>query len=131
MTRTVFIGSVDEKIKKIYDIVLEAQLTSLSAIKPGAVCSCVDEIARGIIRNNGYEKNFGHGLGHSVGLEIHEEPRLSPSDKSVLEQGIVITVEPGIYVEGLGGVRIEDLIVITENGYENLTSSSKDIIVIK
>lgn len=130
MTRTIFVGKADEKIRKIYDIVLEAQLSSLAAIKPSVVCSRVDEIARGIIKNNGYEKNFGHGLGHSVGLEIHEEPRFSPSDKSVLEPGMVITVEPGIYVEGLGGVRIEDLIVITDNGYENLTSSSKDIIVI-
>lgn len=130
MTRTIFVGNADKKMKKIYDIVLDAQVSALSAVKPGAICSDIDAIARGIIRDNGYVKNFGHGLGHSVGLEIHEAPRFSPTDKSALETGMVITVEPGIYVEGLGGVRIEDLIVITENGYENLTNSPKDIIVI-
>ncbi|NLL00286.1 MAG: M24 family metallopeptidase, partial [Clostridiales bacterium] len=88
----------------------------------------VDKVARDIIYKAGYEGCFGHGLGHSVGLFIHEEPRLSPAEEEILEAGMTETVEPGIYVRGFGGVRIEDLIVVTEDGYENYTHSDKSLI---
>ncbi|MGE5328910.1 MAG: M24 family metallopeptidase [Deltaproteobacteria bacterium] len=130
MTRTIFVGEPHQKMKDIYKIVLEAQEAALKVLKPGVPCKDVDQIARDIISKYGYGENFGHGLGHSVGLEIHEDPALSTKSERILEAGMVVTVEPGIYVEGIGGVRIEDLVLITENGYENLTSSSKEITVI-
>lgn len=130
MTRTVAVGGIDEKQKKIYDIVLEAQLKALEALKPGKTGKEVDQVARDLISGYGYGKNFGHGLGHSVGMEIHEEPRLSPSGNEVLVPGMIATVEPGIYIEGFGGVRIEDLTVIKETGIENLTSSKKELMII-
>jgi Xaa-Pro aminopeptidase len=90
----------------------------------------IDKMARSIISENGYGPNFGHSLGHGVGIEIHEEPRLSVKGEVVMENGMVVTVEPGIYVEGLGGVRIEDIIVINNQKPEVLTSSSKEIIIL-
>ncbi len=130
MTRTIFVGKVDEKLKEIYEIVLQAQLAALDILKPGIISRDVDRIARGIISEKGFGDNFGHSLGHSVGLEIHEKPRLSSKDETVLKQGMVLTVEPGIYVEGLGGVRIEDLVVITQEGFQNLVTSPKDLIIL-
>lgn len=131
MTRTVFVGdSPLDKQKHVYETVLKAQLEALKLVKPGAVCSDVDKCARDIIADAGYGDYFGHGLGHSVGLFIHEEPRFSPKCKDVLEPGIVITVEPGIYIPGEFGVRIEDLVVVTEDGYRNLASSPKELITI-
>lgn len=130
MTRTVFVGKADDEIRKIYEIVLKAQKAALDLIKPEVACKDVDLQARKIIEDMGYGKNFGHGLGHSVGLEIHEEPRLSTKSEGILKPDMVVTVEPGIYVEGFGGVRIEDLVVVTENGLENFTSSRKDIIIV-
>lgn len=128
MTRTVSIGKASEEMKKIYGIVLCAQLDALACLGPEKTGSEVDAVARNIIKDAGYGDHFGHGLGHSVGLEIHENPRLSPRSVDVLEKGMTITVEPGIYIEGLGGVRIEDLCIINEQGYTNLTASSKDLI---
>jgi Xaa-Pro aminopeptidase len=128
MTRTVSIGKASEEMKKIYDIVLAAQLAALAALGPGKMGSEVDAAARNIIAEAGYGAHFGHGLGHSVGLEIHENPRLSPRSGDILEKCMTITVEPGIYIEGLGGVRIEDLCIINEQGYTNLTGSRKDLI---
>lgn len=130
MTRTVFVGKANEEIKDIYKIVLKAQNAGIEALKAGMRCKDIDEIARNIIANNGYSENFGHGLGHSLGLEVHETPNLSPKYEGTLQPNMVVTVEPGIYIPGKGGVRIEDLLLVTENGCENLVSSSKEIIVL-
>jgi len=130
MTRTIFVGKAQEKIQDIYKIVLEAQEAALQMLKPGLVCKDIDEMARKIITRYGYGENFGHGLGHSLGLEIHEEPTLSTKSERILEAGMIVTIEPGIYIEGFGGVRIEDLVLITEEGYENLVKSRKEITVI-
>lgn len=132
MTRTIHIGNhVDAEQKKVYDTVLKAQLSALAVIKPGMVCSHVDQCARDIIKEAGYGDFFGHGLGHSVGLFIHEEPRFSMKCDAVLEPGMVITVEPGIYLPGKFGVRIEDMIVVTEDGYRNLATSPKELICVE
>lgn len=125
MTRTVVIGHASVEQKNIYDIVLWAQEAALAAIRPGIMGCEVDEAARKVISAAGYGHCFGHGLGHSVGLMIHEMPCFSPKDETVLEPGMVITVEPGIYIEGAYGVRIEDLVVVTEDGCRNLTHAPK------
>ncbi len=130
MTRTVFLGRASEGQKHLYDTVLKAQMEALSGIRPGIKGKEADLIARNIIDNAGYKGLFGHGLGHSVGLYIHESPRLSPSEEAVLKEGMIETVEPGIYHEKLGGVRIEDMVVIRENGVENLTQSPKELMEI-
>lgn len=126
MTRTVVIGHASDEQKNIYDIVLRAQEAALAVIRPGIRGCEVDEAARKVIADAGYGDCFGHGLGHSVGLMIHERPCFSSKDETVLEPGMVITVEPGIYIEGAYGVRIEDLVVITEEGCRNLTHAPKD-----
>ena len=128
MTRTIVLGKANEKQKEIYRIVLKAQEAALAVIKAGLKGQEVDKAARDIIQKAGYGPYFGHGLGHSVGMFIHEEPRLSPSDPTILEAGMSETVEPGIYVPGFGGVRIEDLVIVTETGCRNLTSSPKELI---
>lgn len=128
MTRTVVIGKAGEKQKEIYKIVLEAQETALAGLRSGMTGAEGDALARKVIEEAGYGDYFGHGLGHSVGLEIHEKPALSPKDQTILRPGIIETVEPGIYIPGFGGVRIEDMTVITENGIKNLTSSPKELI---
>lgn len=128
MTRTIVIGKASDRQKEIYNLVLKAQLAALEAIKPGLKGKEIDKVARDIIYNAGYEGCFGHGLGHSVGLFIHEEPRLSQNEEDIIEAGMVETVEPGIYIRGFGGVRIEDLVVVTGDGYENLTHSDKTLI---
>ena len=131
MTRTVFVGkNPSEKQRNVYKTVLKAQLEALKLVKPGAVCSEIDKCARDIIADAGYGDYFGHGLGHSVGLFIHEEPRLSPKCHDILEPGITVTVEPGIYIPGEFGVRIEDLVVVTGNGCRNLATSPKELICI-
>ena len=111
-------------------MVLKAQLAALDAIREGVTGKSVDKVARDIIAEAGYGDCFGHGLGHSVGLFIHENPRLSPSDDTVLQAGMTETVEPGIYVPGFGGVRIEDTVVVTKDGHRNLASSPKELIEI-
>lgn len=130
-TRTVVVGDPSEKQKEIYQIVRHAQEESLKAIGPGKTCSELDEVGRGIIRGAGYGDNFGHSLGHSLGLAIHESPAMRATDDTVLQEGMVITVEPGIYIPGFGGVRIEDLVVITKDGHENLTKSTKELQIIR
>lgn len=125
MTRTVVLGQPDDKQKEIYQIVLEAQLAALKAIQPGKTGEEIDRVARDIIASHGYGENFGHGLGHGVGLFIHEEPRLSSTGKRVLEPGNVVTVEPGIYLPNWGGVRIEDMVMVTSDGCQNFTRSPK------
>lgn len=128
MTRTVVLGKASEKQKEIYNTVLKAQLAVLDMLKPGLPGKAYDKVARDIIYSAGYEGCFGHGLGHSVGLEIHEDPRFSMIEEDVIEAGMIMTVEPGIYIPDFGGVRIEDMVVITENGYENFAYSSKELI---
>ncbi len=130
MTRTVAVGAVSEEQKKVYDTVLKAQLAALEVMRPGVRCSDADKAARDIIASAGYGAFFGHGTGHGVGIEIHEEPRVSPSAEDILEAGNVVTDEPGIYLPGCFGVRIEDMVLITEGGLENLTHSSKELIVL-
>jgi Xaa-Pro aminopeptidase len=131
MTRTVVLGKASEEQKKVYQTVLDAQLTGLKTVKAGLLGSWVDEAARKVIAQAGYGEYFGHSLGHSVGLYIHESPNLSPSEKTVLKAGMIETVEPGIYIEGFGGVRIEDMVIVTENGCENLAHSPKELIEIE
>ncbi len=128
MTRTVVVGTASDKQKEIYDIVLNAQLEALKAIRSGELAKSVDEAARGYIENAGYGINFGHGLGHSLGLKVHELPSCSPKSPDILVENMMMTVEPGIYIEGFGGVRIEDLVCVKDMGYENFTSSKKDLI---
>lgn len=128
MTRTIVVGKADEEQKKIYDIVLKAQLEALVHIKAGVLGKDVDKVARDIISNAGYKDNFGHGLGHGVGLAIHEKPTLSPMGDRVLEKNMVVTDEPGIYIPGFGGVRIEDLVVVGEDGPIVYSKSPKELI---
>ena len=128
MTRTVIVGEPNERQLFIYDTVLRAQEVAVSALRAGRVCSDVDRVARDIIAEAGYGETFGHGLGHSVGIQIHEDPRLSPSCHTILKENMLITVEPGIYVEGFGGVRIEDLAVVGAEGAEILTKTGKKLI---
>lgn len=130
MTRTVAIGNIDSRQKEIYDVVLCAQKAACDYVGLGKKCSDADEIARKIITDAGFGQYFGHSLGHSVGIEIHENPNLSPKSTSVFEIGNVFSVEPGIYIEGFGGVRIEDLMVIGEKNTVNLTKSEKELIII-
>ncbi len=130
MTRTVAIGHANEKQREIYDIVLTAQKAAIEAIAAGKKCSDVDAVARNIIKDAGYGENFGHGLGHSVGIEIHEMPSLSPKCRDIIENGNLLTVEPGIYIDGFGGVRIEDLVAVQDGKAVNLTSSPKELIIL-
>lgn len=130
MTRTVFLGAPSQQLKEIYDIVLRAQTEALEKAAEKMTGKQLDRISREIIYSAGYEKCFGHGLGHGVGIEIHENPRISPKGEEILEKGMVFTVEPGIYVENVGGVRIEDMVVLGENGAKILTKSTKEMVVL-
>ena len=130
MTRTVAIGSVSSKQAEVYETVLNAQLASLAVLKDGISGFDADKAARDIIAGAGYGDFFGHGTGHGVGIEIHEEPRLSPKTDKILCEGDIVTVEPGIYLPSEFGVRIEDMAYITKNGAENLTVSPKKLIII-
>lgn len=128
MTRTVCVGQPSDEMKKVYDIVLEAQCEALKKARAGMTGSQLDSVARDIIDKAGYGDCFGHSLGHSVGLEIHESPNASPNSDTALSAGNVITIEPGIYIAGKFGVRIEDFVILTEKSSENLTKSAKNII---
>jgi Xaa-Pro aminopeptidase len=130
MTRTVFVGSASPKWKKRYRAVLEAQLASIAAIRAGVTASKVDQTGRKVLKSHGLDRAFTHSTGHGLGLEIHEAPRLGKKDKTVLEAGMVVTVEPGIYLEGEGGIRIEDTVLVTASGCEVLTPSPKELTVI-
>lgn len=129
-TRTVAIGYATDEMQKIYSIVLKAQLAALEKIKSGALCSKVDKTARDIIENAGYGKCFGHSTGHGVGLDIHEAPNVSTKSDIVLEKGMIITDEPGIYLPDKFGVRIEDMVCVTENGCKNFVSLPKELIIL-
>ena len=129
MTRTVALGSITDEQKRTYELVKEAQVTAINAVKAGVVGKDIDDIARKVFREHNVSKYFGHGLGHSLGLEVHEEPRFSITDNHVMQENMVMTVEPGLYMPGYG-VRIEDVIVVKEDGCINLTNSSKELIII-
>ncbi|MBM7855474.1 Xaa-Pro aminopeptidase [Desulfohalotomaculum tongense] len=127
MTRNFVLGKADEKQQEIYNIVLEAQVAGIEAVRPGVPAASVDLAARGVIERYGYAQNFGHGTGHGVGLAIHEGPRISFQEQElILKPGMVLTVEPGIYLPGWGGVRIEDIVLVTENGCRILTKTPKN-----
>jgi Xaa-Pro aminopeptidase len=128
LTRTFGIGKMHPKIREIYSIVLEAQLTAIQAIAPGKICSEIDAIARSVIVKAGYGEYFGHGLGHGLGMDVHEAPYFNNLETQTrLEPGMIMTVEPGIYLPGIGGVRIEDDVLITEDGSRVLSDYPKDL----
>lgn len=131
MTRTFVVGTADERQKELYNIVLETQLKVLEAIKPGARCKEIDALSREIIGGYGYGEFYGHGLGHGVGLEIHELPVLNGTSEFVLEENMVVTDEPGIYLPDFGGVRIEDTVLVIKDGYDLISRSTKEFIEIK
>jgi Xaa-Pro aminopeptidase len=128
MTRTVVIGPATERHRSIYDAVLAANEAGLAAVRPGIPGCDLDGIARAVIAERGFGELFGHGLGHGVGLDIHEAPSCGPTSRGSLRTGAVVTVEPGVYVPGFGGVRIEDLVVVEEAGARLLNHSRKDLI---
>lgn len=130
MTRTVAVGKVTEEQREIYNTVLKAQTEAIKAVKAGKCCKDVDKVARDIIYNAGYEGCFGHGLGHSVGIEIHEAPAFNTRCETILQEGTIMTVEPGIYIENKYGVRIEDMVFVTNDGCINLTKSPKELIIL-
>jgi Xaa-Pro aminopeptidase len=130
MTRTVAIGNLSPEKKKIYNIVKEAQQRALDKVKAGITAKKLDSYARGYIKEKGYGKNFGHGLGHGLGYDVHEGPRIFQKSDYKLEENNAITIEPGIYVEGLGGVRIEDDVIVKGYGCEILNKSTKELIVL-
>lgn len=132
ITRTIFKGNdkICNEFKKIYDIVLEAQLITIENCREGIEASELDRIARKFISSKGYGNNFGHSLGHGVGLEVHEEPVINPKNKKVLKKNMVITIEPGIYIENFGGVRIEDMVAVGKKDCEVLYRSRKDFFIL-
>ncbi len=127
MTRVIALGKMPAKMREVYQVVLEAQMAAIDAIAPGKALKDIDAVARGIIDKAGYGKEFSHSLGHGLGLDIHEQPTLSTRSEGVLEPGHVVTVEPGIYLPGVGGVRIEDDVLVTAKGKEVLTDLPKDL----
>ncbi|MBO8170343.1 MAG: aminopeptidase P family protein [Bacillaceae bacterium] len=130
ITRTVAVGEPDDKLKEIYEIVRRAQLNGVEHVKAGMTGIEADALTRDIIKEAGYGDYFGHSTGHGLGMEVHEAPGLSPRVDTILQPGMVVTIEPGIYISGLGGVRIEDDVVITEKGCTILTKSKKDLIIL-
>jgi Xaa-Pro aminopeptidase len=129
-TVTVALGQPDERGREIYRIVKEAHDLAIDRVRPGVACRELDVVARECIRDHGYAEYFGHGLGHGVGLEIHEKPVVSPRSEAVVEEGMVFTIEPGIYIPGFGGVRIEDTVVVTRDGCRLLTRVPKELMVL-
>ncbi|MCD2136907.1 M24 family metallopeptidase [Salinicoccus halitifaciens] len=130
ITRSFAVGGVSDEMERIYNIVLEAQLKALDHVKAGMTGAEADKVARDVITEHGYGENFGHSLGHGFGLEVHERPALAKSSDTVLEENMCVTIEPGIYVEDLGGVRIEDDCLVTGTGLEKLTYSSKELFIL-
>lgn len=125
LTRVLVTGRISTKLERVYGVVLKAQTRAIRSIRPGVTAESVDSLARKVIDDAGFGRNFGHSLGHGIGLDIHESPRLAPKSSQVLKAGMVVTVEPGIYLPGWGGVRIEDDVLVTRGGCEVLTSVSK------
>ncbi len=130
MTRTIAVGYVSDEMKKVYDTVLKAQLKAIEAVKNNIECALVDKSARDVISSSGYGEYFTHSTGHGVGYEIHEAPSLSPKSADILRIGNIVTIEPGIYLPTRFGVRIEDMVLVTDNGSKNLTKASKELIIV-
>ena len=130
MTRTVAMGRVTELQGRVYDIVLAAQLAAIGACRAGVRCADVDKAARDIIKFEGFEEGFCHGTGHGVGLEVHEAPRMNSESEEILEENMAVTIEPGIYIDGKFGVRIEDLAIVTKFGIINIVKSAKELIIL-
>ena len=128
MTRVIHMGPPPKKIRDMYRAVLEAQLAGIAAVRPGTTAGKVDAATRRVLQQHNLHREFVHSTGHGLGLEIHEMPRVGKKDKTRLEEGMAITIEPGVYVEGLAGIRIEDTVLVTRNGCEVLTPTSKDFI---
>lgn len=129
MTRVIFYGQPSREMRKIHSIVLDANRRAVDAVRPGRKCCRIDAVGRRVIEKAGYGKYFGHSLGHAVGLEIHEHPSFSTRDKSRLMPGMVMTVEPGIYLPGIGGIRIEDMVLVNDSGCDVLTSSPRLVVI--
>ena len=129
-TRTVHVGQPSKEARKLYATVLEAQLAAIAAVRPGVTAAKVDEAARSVLRKAKLAQYFTHSTGHGLGLEIHEAPRLATGQDQKLESGMVVTIEPGAYVPGKWGVRIEDVVVVTPSGCEALTPADKELVVL-
>ena len=130
MTRTIAVGQPTDEMRRVYDTVLQAQMAGLSAARAGIPGCEVDRAARTVIEQAGYGEYFGHALGHSLGLEVHESPNFSPAEQTIMPVGAVVSCEPGIYLPGRFGVRIEDVVVLREDGCENITASPKELIIL-
>jgi Xaa-Pro aminopeptidase len=130
MTRTLAFGEPPSQLREVYEIVRTAQKLGVDNARPGLSAGELDGLVRGVIRDAGYGDHFGHGLGHGVGLEIHEAPWLRPGGSETLESGMVVTVEPGVYLEGIGGIRIEDIVALTPEGCRALPSTTKELLVL-
>ena len=126
LTRTIFIGTPNDKFKEIYNIVLRSQLIAIETAREEMTGEEIDKISRDIISKENYGENFGHSLGHGVGLEVHENPGVGPNSKNKIMSGMIYTVEPGIYIEGWGGIRIEDMVLMTDNGNKLLSHAEKE-----
>lgn len=122
LTRTVFLGKIKDKLKRVYAVVYAAQQKAIQSVRAGVESSQIDNIARQYIKREKLDKFFGHALGHGIGREVHEEPVISPKNKEILRAGMIITIEPGVYIPNLGGVRIEDMVLVTKKGCEILTN---------
>jgi len=127
LTRVLITGKISPKLERIHRVVFKAQLKAIEAIRPGVTGREVDGIARAVIADAGLGRYFGHGLGHGIGLDVHELPRLATTSTTVLKPGMVTTVEPGVYIPGWGGIRIEDDVLVTRDGHEVLTSLPKTL----
>jgi Xaa-Pro aminopeptidase len=125
ITRTHFFGEPDAKFRRVYNAVFRAQAAAVAAVRPGATGAELDAVARSLLAEEGLAEQFGHGLGHGVGLNVHEAPGLGARSEDVMKPGMVVTVEPGVYLEGWGGVRIEDTVLVTKDGCEPLTRAAK------
>ena len=130
MTRTMGMGRVSLKARRMYRAVLESQLAAIDAVRAGILSSNVDRAARKVLKKHGLDKLFIHSTGHGLGLEIHESPRIGRTEGIPLEAGMAITIEPGVYLEGFGGIRIEDTVMVTNNGCDVLTPTKKDFVVL-
>lgn len=127
MTRMLFLGTPGAKVKAAYKAVLEAQLAAIDTVRPGVTATRVDAAARNTLKRHGLDKAFVHSTGHGLGLEIHEPPRIGKKDKTRLRAGMAITIEPGIYIQGFGGIRIEDTVIVTDTGCEVVTATDKEL----
>jgi Xaa-Pro aminopeptidase len=130
MTRVLYLGTPGRRSKQLYSAVLEAQLAAIDTVRGGVTAGAVDRAARRVLRAHGLDRAFVHSTGHGLGLEIHEPPRLGKKEESRLQAGMAVTIEPGAYIEGFGGVRIEDTVVVTKSGCDVLTPVSKEFVAV-